>query len=66
MILFFIRLIIAYLPFFCLQVRLVWKSNWGIGNILFLLTRYSAFVDVPLTVWRTSTRSYLDVKKIHQ
>jgi hypothetical protein len=42
------------------QVRLVWKYNWGIGTILFLLTRYLSFVDVPLTAWRTSTHSYFD------
>jgi hypothetical protein len=36
-----------------LQVNLVWKSNWGIGKVIYLFARYSALIDVPWTVWRT-------------
>lgn len=44
-------LVYDYCLTFNREVRLVWKSNWGIGNITFLLARYPTFVDVPLAVW---------------
>jgi hypothetical protein len=63
--LFFIKSIVAYPPFFGQQIRLVWRSNWTIGKVLFLLTRYPTFVDVPLAAWGTSMRVSLDLKGIH-
>jgi len=39
------------------EVRLVWKYKWGVGNILFLLTRYSTFLDIPLVVWLHQRRA---------
>ncbi|KAJ7164001.1 hypothetical protein C8R43DRAFT_946805 [Mycena crocata] len=34
-----------------LEVALIWPSKWSIMKVLFLLSRYSAAVDVPLMVY---------------
>jgi hypothetical protein len=38
------------------QVTFIWKSNWGIGKVIYMLARYSALVDTPWALWRTSHR----------
>jgi len=36
-----------------LELTLIWSSDWSIGKILFLLSRYSTFIDVPLILYFT-------------
>ncbi|KAF5324663.1 hypothetical protein D9611_004169 [Ephemerocybe angulata] len=33
------------------QVALIWKSNWNLGKVLFLLSRYLVFVDVGVSIY---------------
>ncbi|KAJ8517398.1 hypothetical protein ONZ45_g5407 [Pleurotus djamor] len=37
------------------EVRLVWRSAWSLGKVLFFLTRYPAFVDIGMTVYHNVT-----------
>ncbi|KAF8887342.1 hypothetical protein BD779DRAFT_515032 [Infundibulicybe gibba] len=36
------------------EVTLIWGAPWSVGKILYLLTRYSAFIDLPVSVYRVS------------
>ncbi|KAG5637155.1 hypothetical protein H0H81_005599 [Sphagnurus paluster] len=40
-----------YLDKFSLEVELIWKLDWDAGKVLFLLARYSAFLDVPMAIY---------------
>jgi len=44
-------LVVDYFQTIEAEVELVWKSKWGLGKVLFLLARYSAFLDVPLSIY---------------
>ena len=32
------------------EVEGVWRSKWGINKILFIITRYGPFLDMPITI----------------
>jgi len=32
------------------EVENVWRSRWGINKILFIVTRYGPFLDMPVTI----------------
>lgn len=34
-----------------MEVEFIWTSEWNVGKVLFLLARYTAFVDVPLVLY---------------
>ena len=34
-----------------MEVKLVWPAPWGIGKVLFFVTKYMAFVDVVLNMY---------------
>ncbi|KAJ7721867.1 hypothetical protein B0H16DRAFT_1473617 [Mycena metata] len=40
-----------YCLMFNLEVAHIWPSNWSLTKILYLLSRYSAFVDIPLAIY---------------
>jgi len=44
-------LVFDYLLSLELEVSLVWRSQWSISKILFMCSRYPAFIDVPLVLW---------------
>ncbi|KAG6894112.1 hypothetical protein C0992_007457, partial [Termitomyces sp. T32_za158] len=34
-----------------MEVEYIWKANWGVGKILFLLERYMALISAPVMVY---------------
>ncbi|KAJ7284673.1 hypothetical protein C8J57DRAFT_699445 [Mycena rebaudengoi] len=44
-------LVFDYLLAFELEVSLIWGSEWSITKIIFICSRYSPFLDVPLILW---------------
>jgi len=32
------------------EVELIWRSEWSIPKILFIVARYGAFIDVPILI----------------
>lgn len=34
------------------EKALIWPSAWSLTKVLFLLTRYSPFIDVTIVIWR--------------
>ncbi|KAG5637280.1 hypothetical protein H0H81_005114 [Sphagnurus paluster] len=43
--------VFEYLHTFSLEVEFIWKSNWDLAKILFLLARYTVIFDVPVTTY---------------
>jgi len=37
------------------EISFIWKSNWGIGKVIYILARYSALVDTPWALWLSLT-----------
>ena len=46
------RKVYDYLLSFSQEVELVWGSAWSITKVLFFVTRYGPFIDMPVTLWR--------------
>ncbi|KAJ7454727.1 hypothetical protein FB451DRAFT_1279110 [Mycena latifolia] len=44
-------LVYDYLLSLELEISLIWCSKWTLTKIFFMLSRYSAFIDVPLVLW---------------
>jgi len=41
-------LVYDYLLTFDYEVKLIWPWKWGLGKVLYLLTRYLAFIDITI------------------
>ena len=39
------------------EVKYIWPSKWSLTKVLFLCTRYPAFIDTSLVIWREFMRS---------
>ncbi|KAF8131253.1 hypothetical protein K438DRAFT_2032055 [Mycena galopus ATCC 62051] len=48
-------LVFDYALTFNLEVSLIWGSKWSLPKVLFLLSRYSPVIDVPLVLYITMT-----------
>lgn len=47
-----VQQVLDYLLTFDLEISLIWKSNWSIMKVLFLLARYMPFADLILIFYR--------------
>ncbi|KAJ7167838.1 hypothetical protein C8R46DRAFT_1191865 [Mycena filopes] len=45
-----------------LEVSHIWPSRWSLTKILYFLSRYSAFVDIPLTIYYLNPPDNLPLK----
>ena len=41
------------------EVEYVWQTEWGVGKILYIVSRYAPFIDMPITI--ASKSSFLFV-----
>ncbi len=41
------------------EIALIWLQRWSIGKILYIVTRYSSFLDAGLLLWCQQTHSAL-------
>jgi len=39
------------------EVEYVWRTEWGVGKILYIVSRYAPFIDMPITI-ASHTASY--------
>ncbi|GLB45728.1 hypothetical protein LshimejAT787_2600610 [Lyophyllum shimeji] len=44
-------LVFDYFQTLGMEVEFIWTSEWSIAKVLFLLARYTAFVDVPMVLY---------------
>ncbi|KAK7470059.1 hypothetical protein VKT23_001497 [Stygiomarasmius scandens] len=37
------------------EITLIWKSKWGVAKVLYMLSKFPPFIDVPLVLWYSLT-----------